>query len=259
MTIERNTQYPGKRFWAWFVFAFEKVKECVQIQATRSKCKLPSGEIGERFTLGEFPMQLPDFPYDDLLQAPKNIGGAWANLPSNPVIIEGIPFVNVSVEWEKSPSAFDKATSKKLFIVHSKLKGRDFLEGIFGKRVLDIFKYECSANIYTPELWMGYIITPLYEKQPADEHVDELDIRLWIMNPYKDLDSDEIIKGGPKRLHDRCLNIISNLHFTLNIVENKVYNAKFLGDLKLNGYIFMENGHYYDPRPVGEKDTMIDD
>ena len=255
MTIERNTQYPDKRFWAWFVFAFEKVEERVWIQATRSKCKLPSGEIGERFILEKFLMPLPDFPYDDLLRAPKNIAGAWTSLPSNPVIIENIPFVNVSVEWKKSPSDFDKAMSEKLFIVHSKLRSRDFLEGIFGKRVLDIFKYECSANIYTPGLWMGYIIIPL----PADDHVDKLDIRLWIMNPYKDLDSDEILKGGPKRLYNRCLNIISDLHFTLDIVENKVYNANLLGDLKLNGRIFMKDGHYHDARPVGEKDTMIDD
>lgn len=204
-------------------------------------------------------MPLPDFPYDDLLQAPKNIADAWTSLSSNSVIIEGIPFVNVSVEWEKSPSAFDKATSEKLFIVHSKLKSRKFLEGIFGKRVLDIFKYECSANIYTPGLWMGYIITSLYKKQPADDHVDELDIRLWIMNSYKDLDSDEILKGGPERFYNRCLNIISDLHFTLDIVKNKVYNIKFLGDLKLNGRIFMKDGCYHDARPVGEKNTMIDD
>ncbi|MBR1843858.1 MAG: hypothetical protein IJ793_03225 [Opitutales bacterium] len=259
MTIERNTQYPGKRFWAWFVFAFQKKEERVRIQATRSKCKLPSGEIGECFIAKKRPMSLPNFPYDDLLQAPKKIADAWTSLSSNSVIIEGTPFVNVSFEWEKSPSAFDKVTSEKLFIVRSKLKSREFLEGIFGERVLDIFKYECSTNIYTPGLWMGYIITPLYEKQPADEHVDELDIRLWITNPYEDLDSDEILKGGPDRLHDRCLNTISDLHFTLDIVKNKVYNTNFLGDLKLNGYTFMKDGCYHDTRPVGEKDTMIDD
>ena len=259
MTIERNTQYPDKRFCAWFVFAFQKEEERVWIQATRSKCELPIGKIGERFIHGTLPMPLPDFPYDVLRQAPKKIADAWTSLPSNSVIIEGIPFVNVSVEWKKSPSAFDEATSEKLFIVPSKLKSRKFLEGIFGESVLDIFKYECSANIYTPGLWMGYIITPLYKKQPADDHVDELDIRLWIMNSYKDLDRGEILKGGPERLYNRCLNIISDLHFTLNIVENKVHNTKFLGDLKLNGRIFMKGGHHYDPRPVGEKDTMIDD
>ena len=259
MTIERNTQYSDKRFRAWFVFAFEKVEERVWIQATRSKCKLPSGKIGECFIAKKFPMSLPNFPYDDLLKAPEKIADAWTSLSSNSAIIEGIPFCNVSVEWKKSPSAFDEATSKKLFIVRSKLKSREFLEGIFGKSVLDIFKYECSANIYTPGLWMGYIITPLYKKQPADEHVDELDIRLWITNPYEDLGSDKILKGGPDRLHDRCLNTISDLHFTLDIVGNKVYNANFLGNLKLNGCTFMEDGYYNDARPVGEKDTMIDD
>ena len=62
MTIERNTQYPDKRFWAWFVFAFQKVEERVWIQATRSKCKLPSGKIGERFIPGKIPDAVARFP-----------------------------------------------------------------------------------------------------------------------------------------------------------------------------------------------------
>jgi hypothetical protein len=198
---------------------------------------------------------LPDFPYDDLLRAPENIASAWSQLPSDPVITEAIAFTDVSVKWKQNPSSFDRETERKFLSYGRRLRSRDFFEGIFGKSILDIFEYECSMSIYKPELRIGYVIVPLCKKELSCDPVDELDIRLWIMNAI----DDKISQGGPQRLHDRCLNAISDLHFTLNIVENKVYNAKFLGDLKLNGYILMKDGRYDDPRPVGEKDTMIDD
>jgi hypothetical protein len=255
MRIERDTEDPNEKFSARFVFVFKKTGSNVSIQAIRFRAELPTGQaecFSDAYVLRT---PLPDFPYDDLLRAPENIASAWSQLPSDPVITEVIAFTDVSVEWKQNPSSFDRKTERKFLSYGRRLRSRDFFEGIFGKSILDIFEYECSMSIYKPELRIGYVIVPLCKKELSCDPVDELDIRLWIMNAI----DDKISQGGPQRLHDRCLNAISDLHFTLNIVENKVYNAKFLGDLKLNGYILMKDGRYDDPRPVGEKDTMIDD
>ena len=259
MCIEHNTKDPSKRFSARFKFAFEKGSKGVRIQAVRFTCALPSEKMEEHLISCHDPTPLPDFSCDDLLQAHKSIAGVWSILPIELVIVEYIPSLDVSVEWRKSPSSFDEKTRKKLVLCCAKLKIKAFLEGIFGKKVLDIFEYECSSNIYTPGLWMGYVIVPLYKQQPACEHVDELDIRLWVTNAYKPLGNNEIFKGRPRELYRQCLNIISDLHFTLDIEKNEIRDAKFLGNLKLNGRVFMNNGHYHDSRPIEKRGTMADD
>ena len=255
MTIERDTPYPNTRFLALFVFVFKKVvykeAECVSIQASRFECTLPSGKTEEYCSYAL--RLLSDSPCGVLLQVPKKVADVWSGLEI-PFMVELSPF-DVSIEWEKSPYYFyDGETREKLLSCGLKLKSKAFLEGIFTKNVLDFFKCECSTGLYTPGLWMGYIVVPLYKGQPARFDVDELDIRLYITNAYEDLDSDEIPEGKQVRLRDRCLNTISDLHFTLDIRKNKIYNAKFLGDLKLNGCVLMENGRR-NPRFVKGKGT----
>ena len=246
---------------ALFVFVFKKVvykeAECVSIQASRFECTLPSGKTEEYCSYAL--RLLSDSPCGVLLQVPKKVADVWSGLEI-PFMVELSPF-DVSIEWEKSPYYFyDGETREKLLSCGLKLKSKAFLEGIFGKNVLDFFKYEYSTKIYKPGLWMGYIIKPLYENQPADEYIDALDIHLWITSAYKDLDIDEIPEGAPEELEEnQCSNIISDLHFILDIGENKVHDAKFFGNLKLNGKVFMENGYYHDPRPIGERGTMVDD
>lgn len=255
MRIKRDTEDPNEKFSARFVFVFKKTGSNVSIQAIRFRAELPTGQaecFSDAYVLRT---PLPDFPYDDLLRAPKNIASAWSQLPSDPVITEVIAFTDVSVEWKQNPSSFDRETERKFLSYGRRLRSRDFFEGIFGKSILDIFEYECSMSIYKPGLWIGYVIVPLCKKELSCDPVDELDIRLWIMNAI----DDKIFQGGPKRSHNRCLNVISDLHFVLDIEKNKIYNAEFRGNLKINGKIFMEDGSFRDARPIQERGTMADD
>lgn len=253
MCIKRDT---GK-FSVRFEFLFQKAGNDVSLQAIRIDCELPSVNVKYHDSAHRTPKPLTDFPYDDLLQAPKNLMkiDRFPEPDFHTFFVVKMFFPDVSVKWSEKPSSFDKKTKEKLLLCDRKLRSEDFFKEIFGERVLKIFEYECSMSIYKQGLYVGYDIVPLCGKESLCDPVDKLDIRLWLM----DATDDKILPYGPDRLYGRCLNIISDLHFVLDIGKNKIYDAEFRGNLKLNGRIFMNNGHYHDSRPIEERDTIVSD